>query len=260
MLVTIGLLAIGRHAGAQTTASLLYNFDQSGTVKETGSMGEGSSPYWWVNSGAYLKIENGRGSTNMGNLPATDPWNTLYKANNPVDTDLGVHPQNIFRLLTKSQWQNARQEAYFVIQKDNLSASPNRNASNGILLFNRYQDGQNLYYAGIRVDGSAIIKKKQNGAYTTLAQVKNVYGTGYNRDTNPNLLPKNKWIGLRSETINNSDGSVTIKLYIDRGWTGTWTLIAEARDAATPILQGGHGGIRTDFIDVQFENFRFRNI
>ena len=38
-----------------------------------------------------------------------------------------------------------------------------------MLLFNRYQDGQTLYYGGVRVDGAAVIKKKLAGVYTTLA-------------------------------------------------------------------------------------------
>jgi len=162
--------------------------------------------------------------------------------------------------VTRNTWQNAQEEAYFKITADNLSASPNRNASNGILFFNRYQDGNNLYYTGIRVDGAAVIKKKQNGAYTTLIYNKIFSGT-YDHAKNPNLLPKNTWIGLRSETVNNVNGSVTIRLYLDEGWTGVWQLVAEAVDkGSSPILKTGYGGIRTDFMDVLFENFRFKTL
>lgn len=259
-LVGMGILMVGIPAIAQTVPSFLYTFDQNGTVKESSSLSESSSPYWWLNSGGYLKIQNGVGSTNLGELAKLDPWSILYAKNNPLDTDLGLHPQNIFRLVTKSKWQNAEQEAYFLVKKDNLSASPNRNASNGLLLFNRYQDSDNLYYTGVRVDGSAIIKKKQNGVYTTLAEVKNVFGTAYDSLTNPNLIPKNTWIGLRSQVVTNSDGSVTVKLFLDKGRTGSWKLVAQTTDKTKPIIQAGYGGIRTDFMDVQFENFRFKNL
>jgi hypothetical protein len=48
------------------------------------------------------------------------------------------------------------------------SNSIHRMASNGVLLFNHYLDGDNLYYVGIRVDGSAIVKKKKDGVYYTM--------------------------------------------------------------------------------------------
>jgi len=249
---------------AEVTSPYLYNFNSEGVLKEAGNLSESSSRYWWVNSGGSLIIKNGRGSTLSGNLPTTDPFRILYAANNPTDTDNGYHPQNIFRLITASKWQNAIEEAYFVIKKDNLSKSVNRNQSNGILLFSRYQNSNSLYYTGVRVDGSAIIKKKLNGIYYTLAEKKGVYQGSYNKDTNPNLLPKNKWIGLRNEIVNQSNGSVKIKLYLDKGWSGNWQLIAEAIDDGLsygPVISAtGYGGIRTDFMDVDFENFRLKNI
>ena len=126
-----------------------------------------------------------------------------------------------------------------------------------------WQDGQSLYYTGVRVDGSAIIKKKLNGKYYTMAEIKGIYPGGYDRASNPNLLPKNKWIGLRSEVTNES-GKVRIKLFLDKGWTGEWQLVAEALDDGikygAPITNEGFGGIRTDFMDVEFENFRLRDL
>ncbi|MBI2113125.1 MAG: hypothetical protein HYT50_00910 [Candidatus Wildermuthbacteria bacterium] len=238
-------------------STYFYSFNFPGKLQEASSLFASSSPYWWVNSGAYLDIYAGRGHTQQGSLPFLDPWRVLYAKNNPADTDQGYHPQNIFRLIGKSKWQNASQEAFFLVAKDNLSQSSNRNASNGILLLNRYQDGNNLYYAGVRVDGAAVIKKKQNGAYTTLSYVKGVYPGTYDRTSNPNLLPKNKWIGIKSETQNNADGSLTIRLYIDKGWTGSWELVAQATDTRNPITSAGYGGIRTDFMDAAFENYQF---
>lgn len=199
----------------------------------------------------------------QGSLPAGSKWQRTYAASNPLDTDNGFHPQNILRLVTRSKWQDFRQEAYFRITRDQLSRSPNREGHNGLLLFNRYQDGQNLYYTGVRVDGNAVIKKKINGRYYTMA-FRKIYPGTYNRSSNPNLLPKDTWIGLRSEVVNNSNGTATIKLYVDNGRTGKWTLAAEAVDNGKSysevIRAPGYGGIRTDFMDIEFDDYRMTNI
>lgn len=251
-------------AAAQVGSDYSYYFNTNEVVSETGKMDSSNSPYWWVNSGAKMIAENGLGGTLQGSLPTDDYWRLLYAANNPTDTDNGYHPQNIFRFVTRNKWQNATQEVYFLIKADNLSISPNRNVSNGVLLFNRYQDGDNLYYTGIRVDGSAIIKKKINGRYYTMAEIKNFYPGAYSRISNPNLLPKNKWIGVKSEVKNIPGGSVSVKLYADKGWTGVWQLVAQVVDDGTrygsPITNYGYGGIRTDFMDVKFENFKYNQI
>lgn len=238
----------------------IYTFSSNGTLIETGSMPESSSPYFWLNSGAKLIIQNGRGITIQGDLPINDYWRKFYYQDNPLDTDGGYHPQNIFRLATRSQWQNFQQSTYFKITKDQLSLSPNRAEHNGLLLMSRYQsNGDTLYYVGLRVDGNAIIKKKLNGVYTTLASVKLFSGT-YNRNSNPNLLPKNIWLGLRSQIVNNADESVSINLYMDKGWNNNWTLVAQAIDKSNPIKTQGYAGIRTDFMDVVFDNYELRNI
>lgn len=243
------------------SANMTYNFSSTGVLQETGSMTESSSPYWWVNSGAYMKIDGTYGDTVKGSLDANNKWRLLYASTNPTDTDNGYHPQNIFRLVTKDMsYKNLKQESYFKITRDNLSTSSNRNASNGLLLFNRYQDGMNLYYTGIRVDGSAVIKKKKNGTYTTLAQKYGIFPGNYNTTDRTSLLPKDTWIGLRSEIKNNADGSVSIKLYMDKGKTGKWMLIDEATDKSDVITGAGSGGIRTDFMDVSFDDFKLSNI
>lgn len=245
----------------QLVSAFSYSFSSTGVLQEAGDLSESTSPYWWVNSGAYMKIDGATGSTAKGSLDNTNPWRVLYSAANPTDTDNGYHPQNIFRLVTKdASFQNLRQEAYFKITKDNLSSSSNRNASNGLLLFNRYQNGQNLYYTGVRVDGSAVIKKKKGGTYTTLVQKHGVFPGTYDTSKKDSLLPKDVWIGLRSEVRDNADGSVNVKLYMDKGQTGRWTLIAEATDKSDTIKGAGSGGIRTDFMDVSFDDFKLDKI
>ncbi len=247
-----------------TPSPFSYNFTIDGSLQEAGSLGSSNSPYWWVSSGGYMNMNSGRGWTVQGSLPDSNSWRLLYNNNNPLDTDNGYHPQNIFRLVTKqTTWKNINQQAYFKITKDNLSASPNRNQSNGLLFFNRYIDQYNLYYTGIRRDGSAVIKKKQNGTYYTLSQPFGIFPGTYNAVTSPNLLPLNTWLGLKSEVTTLVDGSVSIKLYMDKNWNNNWKLIAEAIDNGkygAPILQGGSGGIRTDFMDVMFDQYKLEEI
>lgn len=241
--------------------ALSENFDTDYTVTEAGSMDESKSPGWWLSSGAYFYSVNGIGKTITEELSAIDPWRIAFLISNSLDTDNGYHPQNIFRLVTKSKWQNFNQEAYFRIRKNNVSESLNRNASNGLLLFNRYQDSQNLYYTGIRVDGAAVIKKKINGMYYTMAYKTIAQGDAYDRTSNPNLLLDNIWIGLKSVVTTNLDNSVRVQLYTDIGKTGSWTLALDAADNGTKyggaaIMNEGYAGIRTDFMDVEFDGYK----
>jgi hypothetical protein len=236
-----------------------YSFNTPGVLEEAGSMGQSGSPYWWLSSGGRFHLRDGIGATIQGTLPSNDYWRLYYKSTNPVDTDSGYRPQNIFRLVTRSRWQNFRQQVYFRIRRDNLSASPSRGASNGLLLMNRYLDQNNLYYTGVRVDGAAVIKKKYRGTYYTLAYAPIFSGPPYQRDSNPSLLPKDIWIGLRSEVTNNPDGTVRIVLYVDLG-PGGWVLAFDVLDngfayGGPALTAPGYGGVRTDFMDVELENY-----
>ena len=244
---------------AVVSSPFYYTFKIDGILDEAGKMNNSSSPYFWLNSGGLFYLKNGIGKTIQGELSQFNKWRLAYAISNPIDTDNGYYPQNIFRLVTRSKWQNFSQEAYFKITKMNMSASVNRDVSNGILLFNRYQDGNNLYYAGIRVDGQAVVKKKINGDYYPIG-ISPVFKGEDNRQSNPNLLPENVWLGLRSEITTNGN-EVMIKLFIDKENNGEWQLALEAKDdgksyGGAAILDEGHAGIRTDFMDAEFDNYR----
>jgi len=214
------------------------------------------SPAWWVNSGGGMNITNGFGHTLQGEQAKGSFLQKKYASQNPSETDNGYHPQNIFRLVTRSTWQNYRQQAYFRINRYILSNDSRRSESNGILLFNRYYDQYNLYYTGIRVDGYAVIKKKINGNYYTVASKKILPGT-YNRNTNPNLIPVKRWIGVRAD-LNNTNGTVIVKLLTDLNATGKWTKTLQFIDTGTggaPLTNAAAAGIRTDFMDADFENY-----
>ncbi|NTU66591.1 MAG: hypothetical protein HGB08_01575 [Candidatus Moranbacteria bacterium] len=240
------------------------DFSKSGTFEEAGSMNESASKDWWVNSGAFFNVKNGVGMTLAGDLAKNDKWQKEYEKYDPDETDKGIHPQNIFRLVLKSKWKNLRQESYCKIDRYIISDSENRSESNGLLLFNRYVDENNLYYTGVRVDGTVVIKKKIGGKYYTMAQ-KVFYPGRYDRKNSPNLLPVGKWIGIRSEVFDNPDESVSIRIYIDGNRSGDWKLALTADDngkgfGGAAIMNSGYAGIRTDFMDAEIDDYRIEEI
>ena len=114
-----------------------------------------------------------------------------------------------------------------------------------------YLDGDNLYYAGVRVDGAAVVKKKLGGTYHTLGLAR-IYPGTYDRAQAPNLIPEGQPINLRTETRTNSDRSVIITLSVDG------RVVLQVHDdgiGGAPIADGGFAGIRTDFMDVDFESY-----
>lgn len=237
-------------------------FTEDVTVEEAGSIAESHDPHWWLDSGAFLYLHGGLGKTVHGSLPSDSQWRKLYAKSSPGETDGGARPQNIFRLLTRDVWQDASEESYFKIDAYDLSADENRSESNGLLLFQRYKDGEDLYYAGVRVDGSAVIKKKIDGTYFTLASEPVFPGT-YDRGTSPNLLPTGTWIGLKFEARNVDATHVSLRIFTDVGRTGTWKLAVETVDDGSSFggpafAQPGHLGIRTDFMDAQFDRFEVK--
>jgi hypothetical protein len=257
----IPLSSLHATIAAPVSSPFVYTFNANGTLYEAGTMSDSSTGYWWLNSGGKLVIKDGVGSTIQGALATVDTWSKLYNTNSPSDTDSGTHPQNLFRLVSRSQWENAHVEALFKVNKDNFSTSPNRNNSNGLLLMLRYQaGGQTLYYAGVRVDGTAVLKKKINGIYYTMAQ-KQVFPGTYVAGGSVNLLPHNQWMLLGADTITNANGSVTVRLSLRKPGEATATKILEVVDngqfGGTAAIKGaGYIGIRTDFMDVAFDTFK----
>ncbi len=229
-------------------------------LEETSSMKKSKNSLWWLNSGGFMYFKEDGFSTNIGALPEDSNWRKLYAESNSRDTDNGYFPQNIFRLVSRNKWKNFSQSVYFNIEKVNLSKSKYRNESNGVLLFNRYQDGDNLYYTGLRVDGNVIVKKKIEGEYFTILE-KNIFKEKgkYDKNNNPNLIPENTWLGIKSELENTKDNKVSIKVLIDFG-NGKWDSVIETEDEGDkygkrPFLNRGYAGIRTDFMDVKFKNY-----
>jgi len=255
----IGLATLAPHTEA-AFSSLYYTFNSPGVLQEAGSMGRSTSPYFWLNSGGILTIASGVGMTVQGELPKHSFWQRLYSLGNALDTNGGTQPQNLFRLISKSQWENVSQELAFKVTDTNAVDSPNRDGWSGILLMSRYQNSDNLYYAGVRMDGAAVIKKKQNGRYTTLAQEKGIFSGTFDRTAStPSLIPEDTWMRLKSVTKTNANGSVAITLYLDRKNSGAWEEVLTVTDSS-PLKGDGYVGIRTDYMDVHFDNYRMTEL
>ncbi len=244
-------------ATTQITLPFSYLFSITGTLNETDTSILSTSPYWWVDSGGQMTIANGVGSTITGDLPSTNAWNKIYATNFPVATDNGTHPQNVFQMFTNASVQNPSVQIYMNRVRDNLANTANRHTFNGESIIARYKDGNNFYYAGIRADGAVVIKKRLNGVYTTLASKKILAGT-YDATLNPDLIPLGNWIGLKFIVTDSSAGP-KLSLFTDIGRTGSWSLAISAIDDAvkygSPIAGPGLVGIKSDYADVQFDDF-----
>lgn len=244
-------------ASGDWVAAFSDDFATDHSAREATSPSASSDPSWWLVSGAWIHVRDGVGGTVLGDEP--DGYlRERYEQRNPRDTDDGLHPQNLFRLVTQEECKGATlQECYFRIVDYHLSSSPERYAPNGLLLFTRYGGEDDLYYAGVRVDGHAIVKKKSAGTYYTLAE-KAVFEGAYDRTENPTLLPRGEWMGLRTITEDAPDGSVVVSLYMQRGRDGEWEPLLRGVDAGVggAPFRAGRGGIRTDFMDVQFDDYR----
>jgi len=234
-------------------------------LNEASDMSKSDNRTWWLNSGGKVFIEGNSIKTIQGDLPEDDSWRKKYSESNPTETDNGYHPQNIFRLVTRQKYKNFTQTTHFKVNGYILSDDVHRSASNGVLFFHRYQNGDNLYYAGLRVDGNAVIKKKTKGVYYTMVYQPVFQEPKYDRENNPNLMPINTWVRIRSEIEDLDSKRVSVKLYMDKDGSGTWQLVVEAIDdgksyGGKAILTEGYGGIRTDFMDVEFEDYKIEEI
>jgi hypothetical protein len=263
IVVLFGLLVLFtlplRNVADAASGELYYSCNVEGDLYAATYSGRSTSPYWWVSSGGRMLIREGICETIQGRLPSDDPSRIDYARVNPLDTQNGYYPQNTFRAVTKSTWGNSEQAMRFRITAQNHTNTPNRDGYSGVFLFNRYKDKDNLYYAGVRDDGLAVIKKKIGEEYYTLTYTQ-VFGdfNDYNKSTMTSFLPTWQWMGLKTRVTTNADGSVKLQLFLDKNDSGVWRLVASYTDrgvGGTAFSASGHGGIRSDYMDVQFDDY-----
>lgn len=241
------------------------DFGTDKILEEAASPEASKDTHWWLNSGGQLWMRDGMAMTVQGEAQPGIKWKRLYAESSPVDTDEGKFPQNLFRLIHLEICKDCRQQVYFSVKKNNLNVSPNRNQSNGVFLMSRFQDdGDTVYYLGLRVDGSAVIKKKVDGVYWTLASAVIYPNPGYDSVANPNVLPKDTWTGMRA-TVRNIDGQkVSLVLEIDEDRSGNWEEALRVEDVMNDqsgvIGVGGYQGLRSDFMDVAWDDYALEGL
>lgn len=256
LIAVVAIYAFYRTFAADYVAGQKFveNFSLNTTVDEKASPGQSLNPYWWVKSGGQMAVNGGAGKTFQGSIPRRSFWQKRYSSLNPIDTKNGYLPQNVFSVLTRTSWQNGDYQAYFKQNNFNAVSSPNRNIDSGLALLARYSDDNNYYRGAFTLDGSLVISKKVNGTSYTLSR--NTYFTGTYNGAN-NLIPKGYWYGLKLK-IENINNTVRIGIYADKSG-GSWELINEIVDDGSlgaPLLGSGYAGIKTDFMDVEFDGFQ----
>ena len=233
-------------------------------IEEAPNMVVSSSADWWLASGGRVMGDGTVINTLKGKLGGSDRWRKLYARSNPKDTDQGYRPQNVFRLVYRHLYRDYTQQVYFKVLANNFSDSVYRNETNGVHFFNRYQDANNLYYTGVRVDGTVAVKKKVNGRYYTIIETQ-IYPGMYTRESKKSLLPVKQWIGIKTKIENLGKGEVSIKVYLDREHTGEWVLVAAVKDSdgaygGKVFADPGYTGIRSDFMDVEFQDYAVKKL
>ncbi len=250
-------------ASAATAANInlpfSYNFSYPGQLEQAQTIDQSSSPYFWLKYGGRVKIANGVGSTITGSVPATDTWYKVYSKMDLVEFDNGSHPQNRFFMLMRNSGSetDTSSQVYLNHLASNLSNIKNVHEYNAESLVVRYQDDNNYYFASIRTDGYLTLRKKVGGVYKTLASKKVLAGS-FNPTSAPDLIPTNKWIGLKVTVINSSTSMPTLTVYTDIGRTGTWRMELSATDDPAvygqSIANAGLVGIKSDYSDMQFDD------
>lgn len=130
----------------------------------------------------------------------------------------------VFRVVTRqSNFRN------FALSADMLKTKLGIDAWDGLQLFFRYNDPDNLYAAGLRNDNSIHLKKKVKGTYTTLAIA----------PVNSNKL----YYRYNLKVLAAGDH---IEVFVDG------QKYIDVRDSS---FQTGRVGIRTDNIEAYFDNF-----
>ena len=259
-LTLFGVIALLQPLGtaAQAFSSMYYTFNNPGVLSESSTMAQSTSPYLWLLSGGRMIVTTGGiGETIQGDLLANDRLYRVYSARSAVSSDNGAHPQNVFKMFGRDSVQNPSAQIYINRIKDNTSNPVNRRPYDGESLLARYQDVNNYYYGGLREDGGIVIKKKTNGVFQTLVS-KQLFAGAYNSATNPDLIPRNQWIGLKFVVDSTHSTNPMISLYTDVGQTGTWQLALSVVDDpvkyGNAITNAGLVGIESDYADAQFDN------
>lgn len=160
---------------------------------------------------------------NYGKNDSLGRWDVTSQSLYAKD-NRGYTSSPIFRVVTnKSDFSN------FCLTADMMKTKLGIENWDGLQIFFRYKDYDNLYVTGLRNDNSLHLKKKINGTYYTLAQV----------PISSNRL--NYWYKMKLVAAGKR-----IQVYVDG------QKYIEVTDGS---IVSGKVGIRTDNIEAYFDNF-----
>jgi hypothetical protein len=194
-----------------------------------------NSPTWIMTSGSLFVRDH-------------VAWTGVPDTASPGPASIDGTNSNIFRLLTRADdYGDATFGFRLRVLRFTSGPTSTRDNWDGVHVFVRYQNPALLYYVSVsRRDGTAAIKKKILGGDTN-------GGTYYTLATGTAPLRFGSWEAIRVSSRNNSDGSVTIRLFVDG------RLLLTGRDTgagdAPPITQPGRIGIRGDNTEFEFDDF-----
>jgi hypothetical protein len=198
------------------------------------------SPNWDMNSGSLFLRDNrawsGVPDTVVPNAKSTNGTNSA-----------------IYRMMTKrSDFKDFT--VSFTLNVNNLTSTTKTPAVgwDGVHVFLRYINEQELYYASVfRRDGKVVIKKKKPGGVSN-------GGTYYDIST---YQTKSFPIGVDTKvkaTIKTVGTTVEIKLFVND--VLVVSAIDDGKIGGAPILSQGKTGIRGDNTDFTFDDFKVETL
>ncbi|MBI4744784.1 MAG: carboxypeptidase regulatory-like domain-containing protein [Actinobacteria bacterium] len=171
----------------------------------------------------YFDRPNGLLADHYGNSDPLNKWEVTSQSFYAKD-GRGWTNSPVFRAISKdSRFSN------FTLQAKMMKMNQGNDPWEGLQLFVRYQDSDNLYAVGLRNDNTIHIKKKVSGVYTTIGQAPlNTNRLGY-------------WYNVKVIAIEER-----IQVFVDE---------VKYLDVQDSSFSEGKVGIRTDNIEAYFDDF-----
>lgn len=95
-----------------------------------------------------------------------------------------------------------------------------------------------------------MIKKKENGIYSTLA-----YASLFSPEEDGNAIPENEWLTLTMHTENTASNTVHIAVVFSKDGSESRIEALDTPREGSPLFERSHNGIRSDFFDAEFSDY-----
>jgi hypothetical protein len=195
-----------------------------------------TSPIWQQTSGSFF-------------INGSDAWSGVPDAVEPNARSTNGTGSAIFRLTTRRNDFKDVAVSFDLLNKNltHTAATPAA-ATDGVHVWLRHLGETALYAVSVnRRDNKIVVKKKVSGGTTN-------GGTYYQIGTYARYyVSYNRWTHVKTTIQTNSNGSVTIAVYIN----GTRKLVVtDSGMGGAPIRTAGHVGLRGDNCNFKVDNFR----